>query len=154
MDLKARLAELGLVLPQAPKPLATYIPAKRSGNLIYVSGQLPMVQGELTVKGPVPSATSVEDAAAAAGQCVLNMLAIIDDMLQGDWTKFVQVVRVGGFVASDNDFYGQPTVINGASNLLGEIFGKQATHARAAVGVNALPINTSVEVEFLIQVKD
>ncbi len=153
MDLKAKLSELGLSLPQAPKPLAAYIPAKQSGNLIYVSGQLPMKDGKLMVEGPVPSVCSEEDAKNAAAQCVLNMLAIVDDMISGDWSKFVQIVRLGGFVASDNNFYGQPGVINGASLLLGEIFGQQGTHARAAVGVNALPINTSVEIEFLVEIK-
>ena len=153
VDLKARLQAQGLTLPPAPKPIAVYIPAVRTGNYIFVSGQLPLKDGKLLATGPVPSKTSLEDAKTAARQCALNCLAIIDEQLGGDWSKFVRVVRVGGFVNSDDSFTDQPKVANGASELLGQLFGEAGKHARAAVGVNTLPLGASVEVEMLVEVK-
>lgn len=145
-----RLRELGLTLPTAPKPVATYIPAKRSGNLLYISGQLPMVDGVLMATGTVPGAVSVETAASCARQCVLNGLAVAAGVA-GSVDAISQVVRVGGFVASDPGFTDQPKVINGASELLGEIFGEAGRHARAAVGSVALPLDACVEVELLVE---
>lgn len=142
--LQRSLERLGLVLPPTPKPVASYIPARKVGNLIYVSGQLPMKDGKLMVIGPVPSAVNIEDAAAGARQCVLNGIAAA--MSVGEIRG---VVRVGAFVQSDDGFDGQPKVANGASDLLLELFGDAGRHARAAVGTNALPLNASVEVEFL-----
>ncbi len=138
------LERLGLALPPVPKPVASYIPAKKVGNLIYVSGQLPMKDGKLMVTGPVPSKVSMEDATAAARQCVLNGIAAAMSVgtVRG-------VVRVGAFVQSDDGFDGQPKVANGASDLLLELFGNDGRHARAAVGTNALPLDASVEVEFI-----
>lgn len=153
MDMQAKLQSLGLTLPAAPKPVATYVPAVRTGNLIYVSGQLPMRSGELIAKGKVPTDLSVEQAQGAAQQCALNGLAIVGDMLGGDFGRVVRIVRVGAFVQSADDFAGQPQVANGASNLLGELFGEAGRHARAAVGVNALPLNAAVEVELLVEVR-
>jgi len=153
MDPHAALAELGLTLPAAPKPVAAYVPAVRSGNLIYVSGQLPFRDGALTVTGPVPSACSIELAQDAARQCVLNGLAVVADQLGGDLSRVVRVVRVGAFVQSDVGFTEQPKVANGASELLQRIFGEAGRHARAAVGTNALPLGASVEVEFLFEVR-
>ncbi len=142
--LQTNLDRLGLSLPPTPKPVASYIPAKKVGGLIYVSGQLPMKDGQMMCTGPVPSKTSIEDATKAAEQCVLNALAAA--MSVGTPQS---VVRVGGFVQSDSGFDGQPKVINGASNLLLELFGDDGRHARAAVGTNALPLDASVEVEFI-----
>lgn len=153
MDIHAKLQSLGLTLPQAPKPVASYVPAVRSGNLIFVSGQLPMRAGELIATGKVPTQVSIEQGQAAAQQCALNALAIVGDQLGGDFGRVVRIVRVGGFVQCTDDFVGQPQVINGASNLLGELFGEAGRHARAAVGVNALPLNAAVEVEMLVEVR-
>ncbi len=153
MNLPEKLQALGLSLPQAPKPVASYLPVVRSGLLIYVSGQLPMVQGKLMCTGRVPGQVSIEQAQQAAGQCVLNALAIVNDHLQGDWSLFERMVRVGVFVASDDGFVEQPKVANGASDLLVAIFGDVGRHARAAVGVNTLPLGAPVEVELLVAVK-
>lgn len=147
------LASLGLTLPQAPKPVASYIPAVKSGNLVYISGQLPFKDGALVATGPVPSATSVEAAQAAARQCILNGLAVLGDQIGGDFSRVVRVVRVGAFVCSDNGFTEQPKVANGGSELLQQLFGEAGRHARAAVGTNALPLGASVEIELLVEVR-
>jgi enamine deaminase RidA (YjgF/YER057c/UK114 family) len=147
-----RLAALGLALPAAPKPVAAYIPAVRTGNLVYVSGQLPFVDGALTATGPVPSRTSLEAAQAAARQCILNGLAILADQLGGDLDRVQRIVRVGVWVQSDPGFTEQPKVANGASELLQQLFGERGRHARAAVGSVALPLGASVEVELLAEV--
>ncbi len=147
------LARLNLTLPPAPKPVAAYIPAVRTGSLIAVSGQLPMSNGALLATGPVPSKVSIEDAQKAAKQCALNALAVIADQLGGDLGRVVRVVRLGVFVQSDDRFDGQPKVANGASELMLEIFGEAGRHARAAVGTNALPLDASVEVEMMVEVR-
>jgi enamine deaminase RidA (YjgF/YER057c/UK114 family) len=154
-----RLNELGLSLPTAPKPVAAYIPAVHYGNLLFVSGQLPLKDGQLLSTGKVGNVgkvgevVSVEEAYAAARQCTLNALSVAQDVL-GDLDRIDRIIRVGGFVQSADGFSDQPKVINGASELLGEIFGEKGRHARAAVGVNELPLNASVEVEFVIGVAD
>jgi enamine deaminase RidA (YjgF/YER057c/UK114 family) len=153
MDIHAKLASLNLKLPAAPKPVAVYVPAVRTGNLIYVSGQLPMSEGQLIANGPAPSAVSLEQAQAAARQCALNALAIVGDQIGGDWSRLVRIVRLAVFVASDNSFTDQPKVANGASELLGQVFGDAGKHARAAVGVNVLPLGASVEVEMIVEVR-
>jgi enamine deaminase RidA (YjgF/YER057c/UK114 family) len=150
----AALARLGLTLPTAPKPVAAYVPAVRSGNMIFVSGQLPMSNGALLATGPVPSKVTIEDAQKAAKQCALNGLAVIADQLGGDLSRVVRVVRLGVFVQSDDRFDGQPKIANGASELMQEIFGEAGRHARAAVGTNALPLDATVEIEFLVEVRD
>ena len=150
---KAKLQAMGLALPAAPKPIAVYVPAVRTGNYIFISGQLPFKDGKLLATGPVPSNATLEQAQGAARQCALNCLAILDDQLGGDWNRFVRVVRVGAFVNSDASFTDQPKVANGASELLGQILGEAGRHARAAVGVNTLPLGASVEVEMLVEVK-
>ena len=142
--LNENLDRLNLKLPTPPRPVASYISAKKVGDLIYVSGQLPMVDGKLSVTGPVPSKVGVEDAAAACQQCVLNGLAAAASVGTPRG-----VVRVGVFVQSDAGFDGQPKVANGASDLLLELFGEDGRHVRAAVGSNALPLDASVEVEFV-----
>ena len=144
-ELSRKLEELGMILPEAAKPVANYVPSKVAGGLIYVSGQLPMSGGGLTTKGPVPSVVSVEEATKAARQCVLNGIAAA--LLVGEPTG---VVRCGVFVQSDDGFDGQPAVANGASDLLVGVFGDSGKHARAAVGTNALPLGASVEVELIL----
>jgi enamine deaminase RidA (YjgF/YER057c/UK114 family) len=147
----ARLAELGITLPPVAAPVAAYVPARRSGSLVYVSGQLPNVDGELTRTGKVGAAVSAEEAADLARICALNALAAVDALVGLD--SVVGVVKVVGFVASVPDFTGQPAVINGASNLLGEVFGDDGAHARSAVGVAALPKDAPVEVELIVEVR-
>lgn len=152
MSIAARLAELSITLPAAPKPVAAYIPAVRTGNLIYVSGQLPMQSGQLMMTGPV-NAAAIEKAQAAARQCALNGLAIVADQLGGSLENVVRIVRLGVFVCCEAGFTDQPKVANGASEVLQQIFGEAGRHARAAVGSIALPLGASVEVEMLVEVK-
>ncbi len=154
MSIETKLAERGLVLPLAPNPVAAYIPCVRTGNLVVVSGQLPMSAGHLLVTGRVPSVVDLEQAMECARQCVLNGLAILKNELGGDWSKLVRVVRVGVFVQCDAGFDGQPQVANGASQLLVDLLGDAGRHARAAVGTNALPVNAPVEIEFTFEVRD
>ena len=153
MDVDAKLKELGLSLPEPPKPVASYVPAVRSGNLVFISGQLPMRDGKLLATGPVGSAVPLEAAQDAARQCVLNALAILKAELRGDWSKLVRCVRVGAFVQCDAGYGDQPKVANGASDLLQQVLGEAGRHARAAVGTNALPLDASVEVEFTFEVR-
>lgn len=145
-----RLVELGLVVPEGSKPVAAYIPAVVSGNLVYTSGQLPMVDGVLPATGKVGAEVSAEDAKALARNCVLNGLAAARSVI-GSLDRITRVVKVVGFVASDPSFTGQPGVINGASELLGEIFGEPGQHARSAVGVAVLPLDAPVEIEFVFE---
>ncbi|MGC0362881.1 enamine deaminase RidA (YjgF/YER057c/UK114 family) [Rhodococcus sp. 27YEA15] len=145
-----RLAAVGRTLPSPAAPAGNYIPALRTGNLVFTSGQLPLVDGVLTHEGKVGASVSVEEAALAAEVCILNALAAVDQLVGID--SVVRVVKVVGFVASADDFNGQPLVINGASNLLGEIFGDAGQHARSAVGVAELPRNTPVEIELIVEV--
>ncbi len=152
MSIEARLQELGLRLPEAPAPVAAYVPAVRSGDLLFVSGQLPFAGKTLLATGNVPSVVPVDHARSAAAQCVLNGLAIAKSQLDGDLSRIRRVVRLGVFVQSDASFHDQPQVANGASELLQTLFGEAGRHARAAVGVNALPLNASVEIQFLFEV--
>jgi enamine deaminase RidA (YjgF/YER057c/UK114 family) len=146
-----KLAELGLKLPEVAAPVAAYIPVLRSGNLVYTSGQLPMVDGALPMVGKVGAAVSPEDAKALAQRCALNALAAVKSEI-GDLALVKRVVKVVGFVASAPDFTGQPAVINGASELLGAVFGEAGRHARSAVGVAVLPLDAPVEVELTVEV--
>ena len=152
MLLSEKLAAMNIALPTLAGPFGAYVPAKRVGNLLFVSGQLPMKDGQLMATGPVPSVTSIESAAAAAKQCVINGLAAAGTLLESI-DQIVGVVRVGAFVASDVGFTAQPMVANGASTFLIDLLGDAGRHARAAVGVNVLPLNASVEVEFVFEVK-
>jgi len=149
--IEARLKDLNIELPEAPKPLAAYIPAKQAGQLIFTAGQLPMVNGELFLKGLLGQDVEIEDANKAARICTLNGLAAIKGLI-GDLDKIKQIVRVVGYVASVPNFTQQPAVINGASELLLEIFGDRGKHARSAVGMAVLPLNASVEVELTVEV--
>ncbi|MEU9018168.1 RidA family protein [Actinomadura nitritigenes] len=146
-----RIIELGLELPEVVTPLASYVPTARTGSLVYTSGQVPLVKGEIKVTGKVGAEVSAEVAAEQARICALNCVAALKAEL-GELSRVVRIVKVVGFVASAPDFYGQPQVINGASDLLGEVFGDAGKHARSAVGVAVLPRNVPVEVELIAEV--
>ena len=150
---ETRLAALKLTLPTLAAPAGVYIPAVRSGDLVWTSGQLPLVDGALLVTGKVGAEVSAEVAKDLAEICALNALAAVKAHL-GDLARVRRVVKVVGFVASSPDFTGQPGVINGASELLGAVFGEEGRHARSAVGVAALPLNAPVEVEIVVEVAD
>jgi enamine deaminase RidA (YjgF/YER057c/UK114 family) len=151
--IEQRLQDLGLTLPQAPKPVAAYVPAVRTGPLIFVSGQVPLADGKLLASGPVPSRVSVVQAQAAARQCVLNGLAVLQQVAGVNLDDIRRIVRLGAFVCSDAGFTDQPKVANGASELLVEIFGDRGRHARVAVGSIALPLGATVEIEMLVEVQ-
>ncbi|OPC82227.1 LysR family transcriptional regulator [Embleya scabrispora] len=146
-----RIIDLGLTLPGVVPPVAAYVPAIRTGNYIHTSGQLPMIEGKLPATGKVGAEVTAEEAKELARQCALNALAAVKAEL-GDLALVRRVVKVVGFVASAPDFTGQPGVINGASELLGEVFGEAGRHARSAVGVAVLPLDAPVEVEILVEV--
>ncbi|MFF8380940.1 RidA family protein [Streptomyces sp. R44] len=147
---EARIAELGLTLPEVVPPIASYQPAVQSGVYVYTSGQLPMVAGKLPVTGKVGAEVTPEEAKQLAATCALNALAAVKSVA-GDLDRIKRVVKVVGFVASAADFTGQPAVINGASELLGEILGEKGVHARSAVGVAVLPLDAPVEVEVQVE---
>jgi enamine deaminase RidA (YjgF/YER057c/UK114 family) len=147
-----RLAALGLTLPPVTAPLAAYVPAVRTGSYVYVSGQLPVVDGKLPATGKVGDAVSTQDAAAMARTCALNALAAAA-AAAGGLDAIVRIVKVLGFVASAPGFNGQPQVVNGASELFIEVFGEAGRHARSAVGVAELPLDAPVEVEMIAEVR-
>ena len=151
--IEAKLAELGLTLPEVVPPLAAYQPAVRSGVYVYTSGQLPMVDGKLPVTGKVGAEVTPEQAKECAGTCALNALAAVKSVA-GDLDRIARVVKVVGFVASAPDFTGQPAVLNGASELLGAVLGDKGVHARSAVGVAVLPMNAPVEVEMQVELAE
>lgn len=150
MSAKERLAEQGITLPQVVAPVAAYVPAVRTGNLVYTAGQLPFVDGKLPVTGKVGADVAPDAGKALARVCALNALAAIDSLV--DLNSVTRVVKVVGFVASAPGFQGQPGVINGASELLAEVFGDNGKHARSAVGVAELPLGAPVEVELIVEV--
>jgi len=145
-----RLVELGITLPAVVAPVAAYIPAVVSGNLVYTSGQLPMVDGVLPATGKLGAEVSAEQGKELARQSALNALAAVGSVI-GSLDRITRIVKVVGFVASDPAFTGQPGVINGASEVLGEIFGDAGVHARSAVGVAVLPLDSPVEVELIVE---
>ena len=150
MSASVRLGQLGIALPQVVAPLASYVPAVRTGNLVYTAGQLPVEAGKLARTGKVGAEISPEEAKAMARICALNALAAVDSLVGIDAVS--QVVKVVGFVASAPGFNGQPSVVNGASDLLAEVFGDKGAHARSAVGVSELPLDAPVEVELIVEV--
>lgn len=150
MSTSERLAELGIELPTVAKPLAAYVPAVRTGNLVYTAGQLPLVDGNLVSSGKVGTEVSPDESRALARVCALNALAAVDALVGID--AVTRVVKVVGFVASAPGFTGQPGVINGASELFFEVFGEAGAHARSAVGVAELPLDAPVEVEVIFEV--
>ncbi|MFI2710393.1 RidA family protein [Micromonospora sp. NPDC018662] len=146
----AKLAELGLTLPEVVPPVASYVPAVQSGQHVYVSGQLPMADGKLLATGKVGNGVSADQAKDLAERCALNALAAIDALVGLE--NVVKIVKLTGFVASATGFTGQPAVINGASDLFGAVFGEAGRHARSAVGVAELPLDAPVEVEVIVEV--
>ena len=150
---EARLAALGLALPPVAAPVAAYVPAVRSGPYVYTAGQLPLADGKLPQTGKVGAQVSVDDAAALARTCALNALAAVASVA-GGLSAVARIVKVTGFVASDPSFTGQPLVVNGASELLLEVFGEAGRHARSAVGVAVLPLDAPVEIELIAEVRD
>ena len=149
--IEEKIKELGLELPEVAKPLAAYIPAKQVGNLVMTSGQVPLVKGIINFAGKVGKELSEEEGQKAAQICALNCLAAIKGVI-GNLDKIVEVVKLTVFVASAEDFTAQPKVANGASELIGKIFGEAGKHVRSAVGVTALPLNASVEIEMIVRV--
>lgn len=150
MSARERLAELGLELPAVTPPLAAYVPAVQTGPYVYVSGQVPMVDGKLAATGKVGAEVSPEQAKELAARCALNGIAAVDALVGLE--RVVKVVKVVGFVASAPGFTGQPGVINGASELLAQVFGEAGRHARSAVGVAELPLGAPVEVEMIVEI--
>jgi enamine deaminase RidA (YjgF/YER057c/UK114 family) len=148
-----RLAALGLTLPEVVRPLAAYVPAVRSGSMVYTAGQLPVVAGQLVATGKVGAEVGAAEASALARTCALNALAAAASVA-GGLGGIRRIVKLTGFVASAPDFTGQPQVVNGASELLLEIFGEAGRHARSAVGTAVLPLNAPVEVELIVEVSD
>ena len=148
-----RLRDLGIALATPPKPLANYVPWVKSGNLVFISGQLPVVDGKVTVAGLLGAGVTVEQGAAAARQAAINIITQINDACGGDLERVVRVVRLGGFVAATPEFTQHPQVVNGASDLMAAVFAEAGRHARAAVGVSSLPLGACVEVEAVVEVK-
>ena len=148
-----KIKELGYVLPEAPKPLAAYIPALKTGNYVYTSGQVPIQKGELKFAGKIGKDLTLEEGQKAAELCVLNALSAIKGIV-GDLKKIERIIKVTVFVNSTNGFTDQPKVANGASEFLGKIFGEKGKHVRSAVGVSELPVNSAVELEMVVEVKE
>jgi enamine deaminase RidA (YjgF/YER057c/UK114 family) len=151
MTINDKLKQLGITFTDSPKPLGSYVPCVQSGNLLFLSGALPLRNGKLTKTGRVGEGVSLEEAQEDARQIVINAVSILNSYL-GDLEKVRRCVKVNGYVASASDFYDQPKVLNGASDLLFEIFGDAGRHARAAVGVYALPLNAPVEIDFVFEI--
>ncbi len=147
------IKNLGLNIPDLPKALANYVPYKIIGKTIYISGQAPVHNGELIYKGKVGSDISIEEGIEAAKLCVINIIAALKTGLEGDWDKLDSFVKLTGFVNCQDNFTDQPKIINGASDMLVEIFGDQGRHARVAVGSNALPLGIAVEIDAIVQLK-
>jgi len=148
-----RLEAAGVVLPPAPAPVAAYVGFVEHNGIVTVSGQLPFVDGELMQTGLLGDGVSIEQGASAARQCAINVLSQVAAACDGDLERIVRCIRLGGFVASTPDFHDHPKVVNGASEFISEILGDRGAHSRAAVGVAALPMNTSVEVEGLFAIR-
>lgn len=153
MQIEARALELGLEIPEPPKPVAAYVPGVRVGNLVYTSGQVPFVKGELKYRGRIGQDLTLEQGNAAAQTCALNCLGVVKSLI-GDLDKVERIVKITGFVASADHFTDQAKVMNGASELVAQIFGEKGKHARAALGTNVLPLNSACEVEMIVQVRD
>lgn len=151
-EIQRALKDLGITLPQAAEPMGSYVPCVIAGSLMFVSGQLPMNQGKMMFAGKVGSELFVQEAQMAARQCALNILAQVKKALNGDLDRIVGVAKLGGFVNCLPEFTDHPQIINGASDLMVEIFGDKGKHARFAVGVSSLPMNASVEIEAVFEI--
>jgi len=149
--IEERISSLGITLPTPPKPAGSYIPVVQTGNLLFVSGQIPMKDGKVTFQGKVPTSLSIEEAQKASKLCTINALAQIKNEV-GTLDKISRIVKVSGFVNSSQDFVDQPKVINAASDLLFEIFGESGKHSRVAVGVASLPLNSAVEIDMIVEI--
>jgi len=147
------IKQLGIEIPDMPTALANYVPFKVSDSIVYVSGQAPVKNGELIYKGKVGKDISIDEGIKAAELCCVNIIAALKKSINGDWNRLETFLKLGGFVNCNNDFYDQPKIINGASDLLVNIFGEQGKHARFAVGSNSLPMNISVEIDAIIKIK-
>ncbi|MNI09014.1 Endoribonuclease L-PSP [compost metagenome] len=152
-QIEQRLQELGIILPPSPEARFTYLPCVRTGNLIYLSGQDCRINGDLMFEGKLGDTITIEQGQAAARQTIINCLAVMKGYL-GDLDRVVRIVKMLGFVNSTPDFADQPYVINGASNLLVDIFGENGKHARSAIGTNTLPFHTPVEIEIIAEIRD
>lgn len=148
----ARLAELGIEVPEAVAPVANYVAYVVSGNIVHVAGQLPIAGGEMKYVGKVGDSVSIEDGAAAAQLCALNIIAQVKAACGGDLDRVVRILKLNGFVNAPADFGDQPAVINGASNLMVDVFGDAGMHARSAVGMGSLPFNAAVEIDALVEI--
>ncbi|MFA5353301.1 MAG: RidA family protein [Thermodesulfovibrionales bacterium] len=153
MNIEERLKELGITLSGAPAPLGSYVPCVRTGNLLFLSGVLPLREGKVTRTGRVGEKVSLEEAQEDARQVAINALSLLKANL-GSLDRVVRVVKLNGFVASAGEFFDQPKVLNATSDLIFQVFGEAGRHARAAVGVYALPLNSPVEVDFIVEIKD
>ena len=151
--IEEKIKELGYVLPEAPKPLAAYIPALKTGNYVYTSGQVPIQKGELKFAGKIGRDLTLEEGQKAAELCALNALSAIKGLID-DLKKIERIIKVTVFVNSANGFIDQPKVANGASEFLGKIFGENGKHVRSAVGVGELPVNSAVELEMMVEIKE
>jgi len=151
MSVEQRLKDLNIVLPEAPKPLGSYVPCVQTGNLVFLSGNLPLKDGKLLFSGKVGDTVSLQEAQIACRQAVINALSVLKAHV-GDLEKITRCVKLNGYIASAENFTDQPKVLNAASDLLFEIFGEKGRHARAALGVNVLPLNSPVEIDFLFEI--
>tara|TARA_B100001173_G_scaffold124012_1_gene107765 strand:- start:487 stop:951 length:465 start_codon:yes stop_codon:yes gene_type:complete len=147
------IKKLDLKIPDLPSPLANYVPYKVSDNTVYVSGQGPVIDGKIIYSGKVGNEISQEEGVKAAELCCINIIAALKSSINGDWNRLDTFLKLGGFVNCDNDFSDQPKIINGASDLLVNIFGDKGRHSRFAVGSNSLPLNISVEIDAIIKIK-
>ena len=147
------IKQLGIEIPDMPNALANYVPYKLSDSIVYVSGQAPVRNGELIYKGKVGNDISIEDGIKAAELCCINIISVLKKSINGDWNKLDNFLKLGGFVNCNSDFVDQPQIINGASDLLVNVFGEQGKHSRFAVGSNSLPMNISVEIDAIIKIK-
>lgn len=150
--IEEKIASLNILLPVPPKPAGSYIPVTRTGNLVFVSGQIPVKEGKIEFQGKVPTDVSIDTAQQAAKLCIINVLAQLKVEI-GNLDKVSKIIRVSGFVNSASDFYEQPKIINAASDLLFEIFGEKGKHSRIAVGVASLPLNSTVEIDLIAEVR-
>ena len=149
---EAKLNEMGITIPDAPAPAANYVPFVTTGNLVFISGQVPFVDGKLQVTGRIGENASVEDGHAQARICAINLIAQLKVACGGDLDRVKRVVKLGAFVSSADDFNGQPGVVNGASDLMVDVFGDKGRHSRAAVSAAALPLGVAVEIEAIVEV--
>ena len=150
---ETNIKQLGIIIPDISAPLANYVPYRVSDNILYISGQGPVSESKLVYKGKVGEDISIDDGIKAAELCCINIIAALKKSINGDWNRLDSFLKLGGFVNCNNNFYDQPKIINGASDLLVKIFGDQGRHARFAVGSNALPMNISVEIDAIIKIK-